>query len=659
MRIGKILIAVIGGLLGLLVLGLLAVWLLVNPNDYKPRIEAAVKNATGRDLNLEGAIHLSVFPWIALELGPATLGNPPGFPAEPFLSLNQASVRVKLLPLLGKRLEVGRLDLEGLDVKLYKNPAGQGNWQGFGSNAPAPEAVPAGKPAPAGEMLEGIAGIKISNARISYQKLSVQNINLETGSFSPHGHVPITLHLEADQGAADEKATLDLRFDFSADSSAERFALAALHLDSTVTRSGYNRPLTLSVTAPAVDLDLNAQTLAMPSFAVNLDGADVSGSLSGTRVVDAPTIAGTVTLAPVVLRDYLARLGLPVPATRDPKALSSLAFSSRFDYGDNAARLMDMNATLDDTHLKGSAGIVNLTTEAMAFDLAVDHIDLDRYLPPPSKTAPAAGAPAPESTKKGPPLQANGTFTVGAVHMAPLDLTDVKLMLSARDNVLHLHPLTAEIDGGQYSGDVTLDERGAAPAISLDEHLTGIDVGKLMASETQKLHVSGKGNVNLKATGHGAGADGIMKTLDGSFDTNIADGAVEGMDLGYQLGRAESLLHQQAPAGQDTKRTKFDAFKMSAHIADGIATTRDLLISSAVLKITGQGSANLPAQTLDFELVADTGKTAGNLKIPVKVTGSLSDPTIRPDVEALAKGALKDKVQDALKDKLKGLLVKP
>ena len=71
MRTVKILAGVVGGLIGLLVAALLAVWLTVNPNDYKGRIAAAVKESTGRDLVLKGDIKLTVFPWVALELGPA------------------------------------------------------------------------------------------------------------------------------------------------------------------------------------------------------------------------------------------------------------------------------------------------------------------------------------------------------------------------------------------------------------------------------------------------------------------------------------------------------------------------------------------------------------------------------------------------------------
>jgi hypothetical protein len=80
-----------------------------------------------------------------------------------------------------------------------------------------------------------------------------------------------------------------------------------------------------------------------------------------------------------------------------------------------------------------------------------------------------------------------------------------------------------------------------------------------------------------------------------------------------------------------------------------------------VLKGTGQGSINLPAKTLDVSLLADTLQVAGNtpIQIPVKVMGSLAEPTVRPNIEALAKGQLKQKLQNTVQDKLKELFGKP
>lgn len=112
MRNFKILGFILGGLIALVALVLIAVTMFVNPNDYKGRIAREVKASTGRDLTLQGDIKLSVFPWIALKLGPLSLGNPEGFGSEPFLSLQHAALRVKLLPLLRKELQVGMIEID-------------------------------------------------------------------------------------------------------------------------------------------------------------------------------------------------------------------------------------------------------------------------------------------------------------------------------------------------------------------------------------------------------------------------------------------------------------------------------------------------------------------------------------------------------------------
>src|ERR1700730_16515613 len=116
MRKGKFLAGLVGGIIVLVAAGLLAVWLLVNPNNYKDRIVAAVKESTGRELNLTGDIKLSVFPAIALQLGPASLGNPPGFGEEPFLKFKHAAVRIGLWRLLYKQLDVQPGENDGFDV---------------------------------------------------------------------------------------------------------------------------------------------------------------------------------------------------------------------------------------------------------------------------------------------------------------------------------------------------------------------------------------------------------------------------------------------------------------------------------------------------------------------------------------------------------------
>ena len=50
---------------------------------------------------------------------------------------------------------------------------------------------------------------------------------------------------------------------------------------------------------------------------------------------------------------------------------------------------------------------------------------------------------------------------------------------------------------------------------------------------------------------------------------------------------------------------------------------------------------------------------ARNTDIPLKVSGTYANPTVRPDIEGLAKDQLKQKLQDVLKKNgLQGLFTK-
>ena len=656
MRTVRIVAGLVGGIVVLVVAALLAVWLLVNPNDYKGRIAAAVRQATGRELVLTGDIKLSVFPWVALGLGPASLGNPPGFSAEPFLAFQHAAVRVKLFPLLGKRLVIDRVVLDGLDLRLLKNAQGVGNWENFGQGAQS--GAPEGSSS--SETLAGLAGIAVTNGKVSYQGMVMENFNLETGAFGGSGVTPVSIGFDANRGVAGESVTLNGQFTLSGDLGRKRVTLEAVNFNGLVSQPGNGPPVHWELQAPSVDVDLTAQTLAVPAFDAGYSSAHVSGKLEATKIIDNLSVTGSVSLAPLVLREFAPRLGVVLPKTRDAKVFQQFSAGSDFSYGGNGVQLSKLQMTLDDTHLKGSVADTG-EPRVVKFALTVDEMDVSRYLPPDSgsvaapaaKTGAAGAAPAPGGEAAASKLPAAaGSLSVGSVHFAPLEFSNVRLTLTSRDGVAHLFPAQAQIDGGSYSGNITVDAHGAVPSLSMDEHLSGVDMAQLLAGTSYKGRVSGRGNVNIKATARGAALDGVMQTLNGHFDAALANGALEGVDLGYVIGEAQALLsHGSAPVESKPPRTKFDAFKMSAQITNGVAKTTDMVISSPVLKVTGQGSANLVNKGIDFQMLASVLKAPGAsvADIPVKVTGTYVDPTIRPDVTALAKGQIKDKLQDVLK----------
>src|SRR6202790_3935855 len=582
MRTVKVLAGLAGGISILIIAGLLAVWVLVNPNDYKDRIAAAVKESTGRELILKGDIKLSVFPWVALELGPASLGNPPGFGAEPFLAFNHAAVRINLWRLLYQQMDIQRVEIDGLDLRLRRDARGAGNWENFGQK---PRTATAGQAeAESRAPMPELAGILVTHGRVSYQDVVIEKLDFETGALNGHGITPVRIAFEANRGVPDENLTVSANFSVSADADNQYKALRfeGVTLSGLVTRPGDSRPAHWELSAPAIAMNLSAETLIVPAYDLSYSSAHVTGKLRATKILGDLSATGSVALASLNLREFEPQLALP--KTRDPRALAQLSASGDFSYGASGVSFESLQVQLDDTRLTGSAAMAG-EPRALKFALIVDQINLDRYLnadkgqAAPQPTRPADTAAKETEASKLP--DAEGTLAVGSLHLSPLDFTDVRLTFTSKDKVVCLFPSLAQIDGGSYSGNITLDNHGATPTLSMDEHLRGVDMTRLLAATPYKGRLTGRGNVNVKATARGAALEAVMQTLSGQFDADLIEGALEGLDLGYELAAAQALVkHEAVPTRNGPARTRFDAFKMSAQISNGMARTSDLIIAS-------------------------------------------------------------------------------
>jgi AsmA protein len=131
------------GLAGLLILVVAAVAIFAatfNPNKYKPQIESAVKEQTGRTLKLQGDLKVAVFPSLGAEVAKVTLSEPD--PQQEFVSLDSAHASVALLPLLRGEVIVDRIRISGLKANVVKDKNGRFNFQDLveGKDKPKPEA---------------------------------------------------------------------------------------------------------------------------------------------------------------------------------------------------------------------------------------------------------------------------------------------------------------------------------------------------------------------------------------------------------------------------------------------------------------------------------------------------------------------------------------
>ncbi|HJY40207.1 MAG TPA: AsmA family protein, partial [Steroidobacteraceae bacterium] len=365
----------------------------------------------------------------------------------------------------------------------------------------------------------------------------------------------------------------------------------------------------------------------------------------------------------------LPKLGIDAPKTADPNVLKQLSFTGNVQLTKTSAEVGDIVLKLDETTLRGMLGVADFTAKALRFDLNVDRINADRYLPPSSEAPKAKDAKEPPTeipVDMLRTLNARGQMTVGEAIFAGMTFTKLRLGVNAREGKVRLYPSEAAMYGGQYRGDIGIDATGKVARVTLDEHVSGVNFAPLFKDLFDSQRFSGKGSANIKVAGAGKTSDDLMKTLDGAVDFKVADGALEGADLWYEIRRARAVLKQQAIPARDAgpPRTPFSALTGTGTMNDGVLKNNDLNVAMQYLKVTGQGAVDLPRSSLDYRLVANVlkipreGADATQMQdlvdaqIPVKVSGSLSDPKVRPDLENYLKGEVKKKVEEKIKDKL-------
>ena len=257
-----------GVLIGLAALVLVIVaagaigWASFDPNAWKPRIAAAVKRATGRDLALNGRLALipGVTPGISADN--VALANIAGGSRPEMATVQRLELRVALLPLLSHRVVIEGLTLVRPDILLERNAAGTPNWI-FRPEVPAETRPPATPTAPRTPTRIALRAMRIENGRAAWRDrqghLAVVEIP-HLDATSPSDSAP--LHLAGDLAAHGVPIAL------TADTGPLDALLAGKAAPPWLTK------LTLAALGGHLDLAGTPVASAQPGeFALTLDGA--------------------------------------------------------------------------------------------------------------------------------------------------------------------------------------------------------------------------------------------------------------------------------------------------------------------------------------------------------------------------------------------------
>jgi len=699
----KFILWLVIALVALVVIAAVVLPMVVDPNDYKAEIATAVKKQTGRSLTIDGDIALSVFPWLGLDIGPTQFSNAAGFDEPAMARMEAVQVRVKLLPLLRKQLEVDKIRLSGMQLYLAKDKQGLTNWADLTASAedgkPTDKATTETADGAAAGGIERLAigGIEITGASIHWDDRSsdsryeVNELSLTTGAIEPGEAFDLDLQLQLLSTQPAIKTGLSLSGELLIATDLDALTLSGAKL--LVDAQGDSLPAGQVKAALTTDISLGlaAQTLLLPNIVLDTLGLHITASVTGAGISgDAPRFNGTLAIAEFVPRKVLQALGESLPVTADDGVLRKADANLTWDASLQHFAATALTAHLDDTTLNGDLKVQSFDAPAISFALLLDQIDIDRYLPPATsqeadpkgasgdKAAGSSGskdkgAGKPAARSEGLPLEPlrqlnlNGELRMAQLKAFNLRSRDVLIQIRAKDGVLNISPLTAQLYDGAVNIDMNLDARKDTPRFSVKESLTGVQAGPLLKDLTGDDKVLGTANFKANLNGAGNNADEIINTLTGTAEFSFKDGAINGVNIAALIRDAQAKLQgEPAPKQQEPNRTDFALLRGTATVTNGLVRNDDLVMKSPLLRITGAGEVSLPQETIDYTLTTkfvgslegQGGKSQKKLEgvsIPVHVGGTFSKPTYKPDLGSVMTDAAKAEVDKRVQKEKKKL----
>lgn len=748
-RILKIVLIAAAAVIALVVAVIGFVAATFDPNAYKPQIIQAVKDKTQRTLKLEGDIKLAFWPSIGARVGKASLSER-GSDKE-FASIEEAQVAVKLMPLLSKQVIVDGVELRGLRASLVRAKDGKTNVDDLaGGGAPPPKEQPAG-PAPVVDIARVVlenANLSYRDEAAGTQ-VALSGLNLKTGRLA--SGVPSSLDLSVKAKANQPKLDLDLKAKggFLFDLEKQHYAVDGMKLeakgeaagisklDASLTGSAGVRPkageviaekLVLALTGVQAgnNLELKAEAprltltadkavgdkltvsakvagakqtlvaqLALPGVEgtaqafkagpMNLDLDLKQGELSVKARVTSP-VSGNLQAKQVSLSKLALNLSASGPDLPGKTISGELQGSAAVD-GSKEAVQANLAGKVGDSNLKAKLAMNGFSKPAYGFDVDIDQLDLDKYLPPKPAQAKAPGAAAPAAAAKEEPvdlsalkgLNATGSVRIGSLKVQNVRSSNVRVDLKAKDGRLDLNPVSANLYQGTLTGSATVNA-AATPAVATRQNLSGVNIAPLLKDAVNFENLEGRGNIALDVTAQGATVGAMKKALNGTASLNLADGAYRGINIAETIRNAKAALgavrgkpQTQTQTANTAQKTDFTELKASFQIRNGVAHNEDLSMKSPLLRVSGAGDIDIGNDAINYlakATVVGTSKGQGGAEadqvkgvtVPVKLTGPLGTPKYEIDYAALATEAAKQEVEkkagELLQRKLPGLFGK-
>ncbi|KAF0232840.1 MAG: AsmA [Desulfovibrionaceae bacterium] len=381
-------------------------------------------------------------------------------------------------------------------------------------------------------------------------------------------------------------------------------------------------------------VDMAKDTSDLTDVSIQAMGLNITTEGHATNIRGVPKVTGKVAVAEFNPRLLMAKLGQPLPPTADPAAFTRFQMSYHFEGHGERFSLQTDSFKLDNTSMTLALSVEKAGKTKVNLAFSADTLDADRYMP-----AADSGKGQKGESKADPvdiPADVTGTVQIGSLKAAKLRMQNLNAKFSVRDNILEVNPAQLALYQGTVKATLRAALRGGQNApLSVSANAEGIQVEPLLTDMQGKAKLTGRASLSANLTAKGQEVRNILQTLGGRASFAVRNGALLGFDLSPDVFSSPDKLLAQ---GKGQARTNFEVVSASFAINGGVAHTSDLLVSLPPHKITGQGSVNLAAETLDMRAQANFARLP---TVPVHLTGNMASPDVSVDAAAMATGMAK------------------
>lgn len=549
--------------------------------DPKSLIERYATHVLGRTLTI-GALDISWGDPLRVTLRDLAIANAEWGSAPDFLRIATLSAAIELSSLAGDALRYRELRVEGGEFLLERNAAGAANWR-FGASR--------------GSGGRGGDGGLVPKNRTQFPTLFDAAIDQSRLIYRRPGHADIRLAFERLTVHADDEA-LPVVLETTGSYGATPVRLTATGASFVQLRNG-------AVAYPA------QIALATPRGRV-----DFSGTLD--EPVDFDGARGAVRIETADIGAFLSAFGVPVELP------APLQLRGAFIHAGESWRVANAEGAFAGNAWTGALGLVEGPRgqpDNLDFAAAFGRVDVKALLAQLRR----GDGPVSLVLDREPGALVEGRLTARQVDYGALSATDLRFRGRRERTGAVLDELALRwLDGG-VTAKGRADAAGTATAIAGEVSLTGLDSAQLLRQlGAARDELLGRLDGGLSFTATGA-------TLEAALRANRGQAALA-MDKG-QVARAlleRVSLDLRAIFRRNEQWSALSCLFAAAELRDGVVTIAPAALRTPDTGISATGTVDLPQRRIDATLAADRTTTVLALKVPIRISGPLADPSIAP-----------------------------